>query len=427
MSSPPSPVRVKALFCPNCGGSVQLRGFANTLTVVCQHCTAVLDATTPLLRVLQEAQSREARATPLIPLGSRGKIYGASYEVIGFQRREASGEGWSDAWCEYVLFNPYRGFLYLTEYKGHWNVVRPVHAIPVQRTVRRRAGVELDGRAYAHFQKAQARTAFVLGEFPWRLQVGETVTADDYISPPYMLSAERTYGEVTWSLGEYTPGAALWKAFQLKGSPPRAAGIFSNQPNPNRDRPRQAWRLCGVFQLLLLAMVVLFAASAQQRAVLNERHHFYPGQRGEASFVTPIFELTGHDSNVEVRTVTDLDNNWVYINYALINADNGRAWDFGREVSYYHGRDSGGDWTEGSRNDSAVIPAVPAGRYYLRVEPESDPGNKPVEYDIVVRRDVPSYLFFAIAALLLCLPPAVMAWRSYEFDYMRWQESDYAK
>ena len=43
---------------------------------------------------------------PLIPLGSRGKIRGVVYEVIGFQRRTIQVEGISYSWHEYVLFNP---------------------------------------------------------------------------------------------------------------------------------------------------------------------------------------------------------------------------------------------------------------------------------------------------------------------------------
>ena len=56
--------------------------------------------------------------------------------------------------------------------------------------------------------------------------------------------------------------------------------------------------------------------------------------RGEASFVTDDFELKGHTSNVELKTSTDLNNRWIYLNYALINEATGQAFDFGREVSY---------------------------------------------------------------------------------------------
>ncbi len=156
--------------------------------------------------------------------------------------------------------------------------------------------------------------------------------------------------------------------------------------------------------------------------MLRESHTFTPGQTGEQSFVTREFDLKGHEGNVVVQTRTDVDNNWIYINYALINSETGTAFDFGREISRY--RDS--DGTEGSQNDSVRVPSVPAGRYYLRVEPEADAKNQPVRYEIIVRRDVPSALFFILGFFALLIPAVASSWRGGRFEYSRWQESDYA-
>jgi hypothetical protein len=421
MGSPvvPSPkVQTKALFCPNCGGPIQLRGFAHTLTAVCQHCLSVLDATTPTLHILQTIQEK-MRRTPKVPLGSRGKFDGITYEAIGFQTRATDVEGVTYEWDEYVLFNPFAGFLYLSEYSGHWNVIRPVYAIPEVRPT----GHAILDRSYRHFQHSAAETIFVLGEFPWRVRAGEDVVVDDYTSPPYVLSAERTGNEVTWSLGVYTPGQDIWKTFGLKDKPPPAIGPYLNQPNPHGGKAGEGWRLFGFFMLALVALAAIFSMTSQRKQVLDETHHLYPDQKGEQSFVTPVFDLTGHESNVEVKTKTDLSDSWIYINYALINSDSGHAFNFGREISYYT---SGGE-TEGARTDTVSIPSVPAGHYYLHVDPEGDPKGRPVEYDIIVRRDVPSVLYFLLAAILLTIPPIIIGWRSYHFEYLRWQESDYSK
>jgi hypothetical protein len=129
---------------------------------------------------------------------------------------------------------------------------------------------------------------------------------------------------------------------------------------------------------------------------------------------------------VELTTSTDLNNRWIYLNYALINETTGQAFDFGREVSYYHGYDSDGSWSEGSVNDSVAVPSVPPGRYYLRVEPEGDPGYGMTYYTISVRRDVPQYSFYGIALGALFLPVLVLTWRSLSFEHLRWAESDHA-
>jgi len=43
--------------------------------------------------------------------------------------------------------------------------------------------------------------------------------------------------------------------------------------------------------------------------------------------VTQVFPLEGRTSNVEFTTTANVDNSWIYLNYALINNDTEQAWD----------------------------------------------------------------------------------------------------
>lgn len=428
MKPPPQPPHVKALDCPNCGGTVQLRGMAHTLTVVCIQCLSILDAKDPRLRVLQQFQARE-RIRPLIPLGTRGKLHGTQYEVIGFQVREILVDGIPYQWREYLLFNPYKGFRYLSEYNGHWNDIVPIKGVPKPTTSRGRPAVQWLDRTFRHFQTAQATTVYVMGEFPWRVKVGERATVADYVAPPYMLSSEEYPGEITWSEGEYRTGKFIWEHFQLPGSPPVALGVFANQPSPHERRLRSTWRFASVSIGALFVLMLLCLLFMQNRVVFDQEYVYVAGRPGEASFVTPTFELGGRRTNVEVETRTSLDNQWIYISYALINDETGEAWDFGREISYYHGQDSDGSWSEGSRNDSATLSSIPSGRYYLRIEPESAPESgprpSPIRYRVIVRRDVTGYWMFIVGFVLLLIPPVLVTIRRFKFEAARWAESDY--
>ena len=141
--------------------------------------------------------------------------------------------------------------------------------------------------------------------------------------------------------------------------------------------------------------------------------------------MTDTFELKGRTSDVVLTTRADVNNNWIYLNYALINADTGHAYDFGREVSYYHGQDADGSWSEGGQRDSVTVPAVEPGHYYLRIEPESDPRHGSIDYEVRLRRDVPQSSFFWLGGLLLLIPALLITWRSMNFEHLRWAESDY--
>jgi hypothetical protein len=415
----PTVVKPKSLSCPNCGGPVEIRGFAHTLSVVCPQCLSVLDATTPEFQILQAFQGKQ-RAQPKIPLGSRGKIGDTQYEVIGFQVREVVADE-VFTWDEYLLFNPYKGFRYITEYQGHWNFVRVLNALPEPSRSGGKVAMRLEGHNFLRFDAMKARTAYVLGEFPWQVRVGDSALCEDYVAPPLMLSSESTDDEVAWSRAEYMTGAQIWPAFKLPGSPPYAEGIFANQPSPYKGKVASAWRTWLWLNVALVALWLYFSVSSAGHDVFQQKYTFSPVRTADSSFVTSPFQLTGRDSNVEVAIKTDLTNNWAYFNFALINENTGQAFDFAREVSYY--RDSDGN--EGSPNNSVMIPSVPSGKYYLRVEPEMDRGAAPMSYQLIVRRDVPNNTFFWMAAVLLLIPPIAKTIRATGFESRRWRESDY--
>ncbi|MBI4903384.1 MAG: DUF4178 domain-containing protein [Acidobacteria bacterium] len=430
MSSAPKP-NVKSLSCPNCGGSVQVRGMGRAATVVCIQCLSVLDATSPSLTVLQTFKAAE-RYQPLIPLGTRGKMRGDPYEVIGFQVRELMADGVPYSWSEYLLFNPFKGFRYLSEYNGHWNDITTIKSVPMNTQEGGRAAKQHLATKYVHFQHYDATTIYVMGEFPWQVRVGEKAVCDDYIAPPYILSSEASDNEVNWSIGEYTAPETIWKNFGLKTTPPSPVGVFANQPSQQKGEVAKSWGRWLFWTTALFVLQLFWSVFDSNRKVFQETYTFVQNKAGtqaEHSFVTPVFELPGRTSSVKVDLATDLNNNGAFFNLALINTENGKAFDFSRQVGYYSGRDSDGSWTEGKQKDSVVLPSIEPGKYYLRVEPEGDPSETnasvPVKYQITVKRDVPTWGYFWIGAILLLIPPIWTSIRSGSFESKRWAESDY--
>jgi hypothetical protein len=424
LAGPPKP-QVAALKCPSCGAAISLRSFQQAVTVVCDSCHCILDAKDPNLQILQRFKAIVGEVPPLIPLGTRGKLRGTDFEVIGFMRRSIVSEGVRYDWHEYLLFNPYKGFRYLTEYQGHWNDIVTCKDLPAIQTLLLPRANYL-GEMYTHFQTAEATTNYVIGEFPWQVRVGEAAVVTDYVRPPRVLSSEQTGNEVNWSIGEYTYGADVWKAFNLKGQPPTPVGVYENQPAASNVSVKSAWLTFIVLAISLLGLMVAFDLFSSGDPVFTSSYSLNPGEpRGEASFVTDVFTLKGRTSDVQVKTSADVSNSWIYVNYALISEDSGQAWDFGREVSYYSGRDSDGSWTEGSRSDSVIVPSVPPGRYFLRIEPEVEARHPRITYSVTVKRDVPVFGFFGLALVALFLPVLAITWRSISFERARWAESDH--
>ena len=370
------------------------------------------------------------RETPSEP--SKEELIALIAALRAEKTRAVHDEETTYEWEEYLLFNPYKGFRYLTNYNGHWNYVTPIESMPERMALGGRPAVKFEGRTFKHFSGAMADTSFVLGEFPWQVRVGEKVQADDFIDPPTVLSSETTNDEVTWSRGEYTNGADIWKAFALPGSAPRPRGVYLNQPSPYAGKVGGMWSTMFLLVAILIGLAIIFFDFTPQPVIFDQSYTFSTQPGVEPSFVTKEFDLNGRTTSLEIAIKTDLVDNWAYFNFALINSSTGDAFDFGREVSYY--RDS--DDNEGSPNSSVLIPSVPPGRYYLRVEPEMDtagstprrgarPKYNTMRYQLSLRHGVPSYAWFWIAGFLLLIPPIVHSIRARSFETRRWADSDY--
>ena len=420
----PARPRVESLSCPSCGAGIELHAQGWAVSVVCASCGSVLDATDANLRVLQQHE-RAVRATPRLALGSRGTWHGVQWELIGFQVVTITVDDTDYSWTEYVAFNPYRGFLYLSEYQGHWNVIEKLRRRPAEDHSGGRPMALFDGKVFKHFQTAMARTTVALGEFPWELRVGDAVMARDFIAPPYILSAESSEGETTWSLGTYTPPAVIAKAFQSKGliDP---IGVFANQPNPHDGKALRVFKQFCLFMLLLVVMLIANIVTSRGEVAFTNQYTFRHGTEDSAAFVTPAFELKGRPSSVTVDVEANVDNDWTFFDLTLINEATGDSRSFSKQVSYYSGRDSDGNWTEGSRRGSVRLASVPAGRYFLRVAPEGGELGKPdVGYTLRVRRDTPSFIFYVFGFIALLVPMVFAVISKGAFEGRRWAESDY--
>ena len=383
--------QLSGLNCPKCGAAIEMRTFGRAVSITCQNCLSILDATDPNLKILQQAWARE-KIPPLIPLGTRGTLSGVLWEVIGFQVRTVMDGDWS--WQEYLLFNPYHGYRYLTEYNGHWNFVRSVQALPEPAWGNR---VRFEGNMYKLFSRCTAATSYVIGEFPWQVRVGETVEATDFVAVPRLLSSESTQNETVWSLGEYITGAEIWQAFKLQGYPPPTYGVFENQPSPYRPTGG-LWKIAFEFLAAALFLSMLLGVIASDKQIYATAYSLTM-----PTAVTAPFEVSGRPSNVEIHAHNRSDSSF-YLRYALVNQATGQATEFGREVE---------------RNNTVTVPDVPRGRYYLRLEAD----HVPVQFDLQVKSGVPTFSFLGIALMLLLVPPVMQTWRTFSFERQRWMES----
>lgn len=415
--------RVKSFNCPSCAAPLQIRA-TGTESVACGNCGSVVDAAHENHQILSRFRTQNTH-TPKIPLGRRGRLRGADYDVVGYLRRQATVENVDYPWSEYLLYSEKEGFRWLSEYNGHWNFIKTTTRTPkVWRKLEKPIASFL-GTSYQHFQTSTAKVTYVLGEFNWQVSVGEEALVSDYVAPPLMLSEEKTGKEITWSVAEYIEPEEISAAFKLEQPLIRPMGVAPNQPSPYRGKVLPYWKAFAAFALGALLLQTAFMIGAQNRTVYQNSLEFE--RNGAAStLATEVFPVNG-SGNLVVRNQTNLKNDWLYLDMELIERNNGRSYAFGRDISYYYGRDGGESWSEGDARDEVVLSDVPAGEYLLQIQAETPAGGGTQISDrLVVVRDVPLWSNFFLTLLGLATFPVIAWWRSHSFESRRWAESDYA-
>lgn len=419
---------VKTFSCTSCGAPVSVKAVGQTVAVGCPSCGAVIDVTDENYRIISEAQGK-ILFFPAIPLGRRATLRGEKWEAIGFMvRTDASGVY---AWREYLLFNPYKGFRWLTEYNGHWNYVITTRKNPKAKN----DSAFYLGKTYKLYNRGEAKVIFVLGEFYWRVKVGETVNVEDYINPPAMLSREVSAQEEIWSIGEYIEADAIYAAFKPDAPLPPMIGVAPNQPDLTAQATSAAWKHAWIFIGILFVIQIASLFLSGHKLVYHNGFTLMSDKPTD-KFVTPSFEVQGGVSNLESTLEAPVDNNWIDLDIDLVNDTTGEVREFAQGVEYYHGRDSDGAWSEGAQQRSALLSGVPDGTYHMNIEttvaaPQAQkPGTPPQPrvrfFEMNLKRGVVSWSAFVLSILAILAYPLTVAMKKGSFEVKRWEDSDFS-
>jgi hypothetical protein len=401
---------VKAFNCRNCGGQVNLLAPGQTIAAVCQHCKAVTDLTDENFKILSRYNSQMVRQ-PRYEIGSKAVFEGKTWVVIGYMVRIV--QLYSFEWEEYLLFNPYHGFRFLAHSYGHWSWIKMVHDSPL--IAGRPDQLVYKDRKYKFLTDGEAEVLFVLGEFYWRVKVGDTAKTRDLVAPPYMLSVEYERDGMIWSLGEYVEPNRVEAAF---GGPPKPkisrVGVGANQPNRYHENFRRLLPIWIISMVVTIAIFFAYGATAPDLKV-HDGIYAFPNA---VDVVSPPFEIGNGINNVEVDLMANsgLDNHWVEFSGVLHNLETNENYEFTVGAEYYHGVTDGESWSEGSSYGDATLNEVPAGKYEMVVASESDSAGS---VTLTVRRGVPIYTNTLIVLILLSIVPVLLKVLDKNFEKRR--------
>lgn len=405
--------------CPSCGGPFSLRTPGLTASVACRYCGSTLDATDKTFAILSKAKEK-MKITPLIPLGAKGKLNGVEWEITGFMRR--SDEAALYPWDEYLLFNPYYGFRWLTTYNGHWNLVEMMRIHPWG--VERGADIKYGGKSFTRFLEGKGKVLYVIGEFYWRVKLGDMVDMTDYICPPEILSSESDKSEAVWSLGRYIEPEEVKQAFAVEEDMPKKVGVAPNQPSPYKPLSRQVWLSFAALAALLTVLQFYFVSTSPGKQVYRGDFIFANNQQSK-TIVTPSFEIPGGSGNLLAKLHSPVQNYWLEAAIDLVDERTNKSLSFDQGVEFYSGTDSDGSWSEGDQNNELLLSSVPGGRYHLLIQPTLDAAKiGGTSFAISLRRGVTTWSNYFVALFFLAAYPLYVWLRGLSFEAKRRTESN---
>jgi Domain of unknown function (DUF4178) len=411
------PARARSLTCPSCGSPVTVRAAGSTVTAVCPACSSVLDVANEDVRLIAAAAARTRQ--PLIAIGTRGALVGTEWEVVGYQERSSADEQWE----EYLLFNPYRGFRFLSHGDDTW-----ILYVMLREAVGDGGEVPGDPHRYQGISESTAKTDYVLGEFYWRVKVGDSVLVHEYTGGPYWLSQERSIDEVTWSRGITLDDATVRGAFGLSPVRPegRAAGAA------NRVGLGTIW-LTALVALVLLGVLGGVSFGRDHNRLVTA-HTFSAASNDDGGPpASELFEVPDSSGNLTIDVTPSTPIDWLDANIALVSEDGNRRFDAAAPVSLFRGQNTlsytfasvpGGEykllakitWPPADTTQAAAIPPalfhMPSGLSpgFGMPEPQAAPAPPPKHTDIgvTVRRHTYSAALFGLAFLAILSWPVIV-------------------
>ncbi len=410
-------VSAETLSCPNCGGALDLIAPDKTMRVTCPFCNSLLDANQGNLKFLQTLKASPADDF-VLPIGAEGAFAGGEKnKIIGAMTRSVTIEGTKYFWHEYLLYNPRIGFRWLVQSDNHWNFVEPVNVADVAEGDKT---ATFNGKTFKIFQDAPARVEYVKGEFYWRVEVGETVRAVDYVNAPLMLSRESTAKEINWSLGTYLTVGEVETAFGVSNLP-KPYNIAPNQPFTGGFYIKAGLAMLGLLCLIAVLMIPLGGLSS---TVLLQEIVLQP--TANASIAQTIFsqpfELKAN-RNVKITASAPVNNSFAEVDVDLINEQNNEVESVDIPIEYYAGVEDGESWSEGGRTSDVYISSLPAGNYTLRVEGTKENPLTALPVTVKVEQNVARGVNFWLSFFLLSILPLWALIRKMTFESRRWSES----
>ena len=246
----------------------------------------------------------------------------------------------------------------------------------------------------------------------------------DHISPPHVLSSEtiKELNEVVWSGGEYIAHTEVAQAFLPAGKQlPAPSGRYLNEPNPHAQRWQEVRGKFFMALVIYVLIQLLCLAMGSTTKAFTGNLTFPGAAAADKTMLTQPFSISGSSAPLHLTADSAMMplGGYLALKGDLINADTQQTTPVILPMSNHSGESE-------ERTAKATLPAVPAGKYYLRFDPDASGTVPATPVRLQVERGGLFWSNFILGLVAISLWPLWLKLRTSSFEKQRWLESDFS-
>jgi len=338
---------------------------------VCEYCGSHLEVTQSELKVLGQGAAQKWEFP--LALGDSFRHKGQRYEVTARLALIEDNDA-SELTRQYLLYSPRRGTMWLSEYRGHYDLSSTTHVMPEGNAVGKTRGDLLrthDGREWVCEEAGEYELTYVDGALPWLATIGDrsayvAFTAKDGSGGQFEVELRGT--EIEYAFGRRMPLAAVLSALGRQDLAPPSAPL----EDVALTRKRYHRLIAFAAGSLLVNGLLLLLCMGKGTEILSQS--FSPDElTGEV--LSKPFRVSAADSVVKIRSRASVNNAWMALNLAVVEGDDKVVHLVEQDIEYYHGSEGGESWSEGSRKKTNYFRVPEAGVHHLLVHAVSASGS----------------------------------------------------
>ncbi len=410
----------ETIHCANCGKPYEGRLLGSTKSVTCASCGSILELSEAQTKVIG---SNSGAAPPFtFEIGTPLIFNKIQYEVMGRMLYDQLDEGLHYFSREYILYSPSAGYRRLVEENGHFLLGGVGHvAFTPPMKPKKKQRVKIGDKTYKWFESGKVELVWVEGALPWRAGIGETTRFTHLINPPEFVEYEITGTEAELFKGRYVEPQEMSVAAPKFTTLPQPCGIHSAQPYTPSKWLKGLWKIALVFIVVNSALGLYTCAVNNPRTLVTE-HVTADNYKNE--YLSKLFRIE-KPGILRIFGSAPVYNSWLALSFALVDSDDKVVSETDGELSFYSGRDSEGNWSEGSKNFSTEFLVKKPGDYKLLIYGIGGSGDKagPARdeaADITLQSGVSLAWYFWIPIVFAIILALLQPIKKMLFESKRW-------